>query len=151
MASLNENQTTESNLVRHVMTRDVQLLNSDQTVAEAARLMRDEGIGAVPIAQDEKVVGMVTDRDIVIRLTAEARDPTLTSLREIMTDGVLSCFEDETCDSVAKKMGEHQVRRLHVVGRDKQLVGIVSLGDLTEATEVEQTGEALEEISKSSE
>jgi len=132
------------------MTRDVQLLGSDQTVAEAARLMRDEGIGAVPVTQDDKVVGMVTDRDIVLRLTAEARDPTLTSLREIMTDGVLSCYEDESCESVAKKMGEHQVKRLHVVGRDKQLVGIVSLGDLTETTEVEQVGEALEEISKSS-
>lgn len=132
------------------MTRDVQLLSSDQTVAEAARLMRDERIGAVPITEGEKIVGMVTDRDIVIRLTAKGRDPALTSLREIMTDGVLSCIEDEPCDLVAKKMGEHQVRRLHVVGRGKQLLGIVSLGDLTEATEPEQAGGALEEISKSS-
>jgi len=148
MAIVNIKRTSSPSLVRDVMTRDVQLLNSDQTVAEAARLMRDEGIGAVPVTRDDKVVGMVTDRDIVIRLTAEGRDPALTSLGQIMTDGVLSCFEDESCESVAEKMGEHQVKRFHVVGRDKQLAGIVSLGDLTEAAEVEKVGEALEEISK---
>ena len=118
--------------VREAMTGDVCLTNPDRTIREAARIMADKDIGALPVGENDRLVGMITDRDIAIRAVAQGKGPD-TPVREVMTtEKVLYCYDDEDLDHVAKNMGEQQVRRLPVVNREKRLVGIVSLGDLAQ-------------------
>jgi CBS domain-containing protein len=100
-----------------------------QTLREAAKMMFDEDIGAVPVAAQDRLVGMVTDRDIAIRGIARGKGPK-TKVRDVMTEQVKYCFDDEDLDHVSKNMASLQMRRLPVMNRDKRLVGIVSLGDL---------------------
>ena len=115
--------------VADVMTKDVRLINPDQTLREAAKMMFDADIGAVPVAAQDRLVGMVTDRDIAIRGIARGKGPK-TKVRDVMTEQVKYCFDDEDLDHVSKNMASLQMRRLPVMNRDKRLVGIVSLGDL---------------------
>jgi CBS domain-containing protein len=134
--------------VGEVMTKRVSWVGPDATVREIARRMRSEDIGSMPVAEDDKLVGMVTDRDIVVRGVAEEREINRLTAREVMSStsgAVLYCFEDESVEAVLKNMAENQVRRLPVVDRSKRLVGIVSLGDLSGAAE-RATGDALREI-----
>jgi CBS domain-containing protein len=134
--------------VGEVMTKRVSWVGPDATVREIARRMRSEDIGSMPVAEDDKLVGMVTDRDIVVRGVAEEREIGRLTAREVMSStsgAVLYCFEDESVEAVLKNMAENQVRRLPVVDRSKRLVGIVSLGDLSGAAE-RATGDALREI-----
>ncbi|MGF1612219.1 MAG: CBS domain-containing protein [Kiloniellales bacterium] len=130
------------------MTSDVSLVNPATTVNEASRLMRDHDIGALPIGEDDRLVGMVTDRDIVLRAVADGKDPTATRVSEVMSDRILYCFDDQSIDEVATNMGDNQVRRLPVLNRDKRLVGIVSLGDLSVGGAAGVASEALEQISE---
>jgi CBS domain-containing protein len=116
--------------ISEAMTRDVQLIEPDQEIREAARRMADLGIGALPVAENDRLIGMITDRDIAIRAVAEGRGPD-TPVREVLSADVKYCFEDQTVEEVARNMGDIQVRRLPVLNRDKRLVGIVSLGDLS--------------------
>jgi len=118
--------------VAEVMTRDIQLANPDQTVREAARMMSEEDVGALPVAENDRLVGMITDRDIAIRAVAEGKGPDA-KIRQVMTDQVKYCFEDEDLDQVSKNMANIQMRRLPVMNREKRLVGIVSLADLATA------------------
>lgn len=134
--------------VRDVMTPDVDVINPAAMIAEASRRMRDEEVGALPVGEKDKLVGMVTDRDIVVRAIAAGKNPEKTSVREAMSDQVLYCFEDQSTDEVAANMGENQVRRLPVVNRDKRLVGIVALGDLSTRGAGQEAGSALGEISE---
>jgi CBS domain-containing protein len=134
-------------LVRDIMTRDVRLLAPRSTVQEAALIMRDENIGSLPIAAADRLVGYVTDRDLVVRGLAQGFSAD-TLVQDVMTDQVLYCFEDEDVDDVAATMAHNQVRRLPVVSREKRLVGIVALGDLaTKATDA-TAEDALEGVSE---
>ena len=134
--------------IRDVMTTDVDVIDPAAMIAEASRRMRDEDIGALPVGEGDKLVGMVTDRDIVVRAIAAGKDPAKTTVREAMSDRVLYCFEDQSIEEVSANMGENQVRRLPVVNRDKRLVGIVALGDLSSRGATGEAGEALSEISE---
>lgn len=134
--------------VREAMTRDVRLVKPDQPIREAARLMTELDIGALPVEEDDRLVGMITDRDITVRAVAQGRGPD-TPIREIMTREVRYCFEDQSIDEVTQNMGELRIRRLPVLSREKRLVGIVSLGDLAiDESAQDEAGEALGGISR---
>jgi CBS domain-containing protein len=133
--------------VKEVMTEQVTVVNPDTRVSEIARKMRDEDIGAIPVAENDKMIGMVTDRDIVIRLVSEGRDVNNATAREIMSPKVLYCTDEDDVDDVLENMGEMQIRRLPVVDSEKRLVGVVSLGDLSKAAK-RKAGEALKDISQ---
>ena len=132
--------------VSEVMTKNVHLLRPDQTIREAAQKMSEQDVGVLPIADRDRLVGIVTDRDIAIRAVAEGRDAN-TKVREVMSTEVKYCFEDEELDHVAKNMGQIQMRRLPVMNRRKRLVGILSLGDLATKGDRGQAGEALQGVS----
>jgi CBS domain-containing protein len=130
-----------------VMTRNPRTIGPDETVLQVARLMKELDVGAIPVVTGRALVGMVTDRDIAVRTVAEGRPPDQTRVSEVMTGQVHSCYEDEDVASVLDKMGDLQVRRIPVLDRAEQLVGIVSLGDIAQR----RTGdveEALQDISK---
>jgi CBS domain-containing protein len=133
--------------VSDVMTRDVRLIEPTQTIQEAARLMAEIDTGIMPVREGDRLVGMITDRDITVRAVAQGRGPD-TPIREVMTDDVKYCFEDDDTDAVARNMADIQVRRLPVLTRDKRLVGIVSLGDLAVMQGSGQAGEAVAGISQ---
>lgn len=133
--------------VNQVMTKMVIWVAPEAPVPEIARRMRSENIGSVPVAENDRLIGMVTDRDIVLRLVADGGDVAKARARQVMSPSILYCYDDETVAAVLKNMGDNQVRRLPVVNRDKRLVGVVSLGDLSRAAE-KQAGGALKEISE---
>ena len=137
--------------VADVMTRSVDVASPDARLDEVAERMRQLDAGVLPVVDGEKVVGMITDRDITVRATAEGRDPVTTKVSEIMTSEVVFTYDDEDVKDAAKLMQDHQVRRLVVLNREKKLVGIVSLGDLAVDTKDDKLkGQVLEEISKPS-
>jgi CBS domain-containing protein len=110
--------------------------------------MKNQDVGPLPVCDNERLVGLITDRDIVVRAVAEGCDPRTTTVQNVMTPDVLSCFEDQDVQQAAQLMCEHQVRRLVVLNRDKRLVGIVSLGDLAVDTGDEKlAGLTLEQVS----
>ena len=115
--------------VSEAMTREVRIASPGQSIRDVAKIMADIDAGAVPVGENDRLVGMITDRDIAIRAVAEGKGPD-TPVREVMSTEVKYVFDDEDLEHVAKNMGDIQVRRLPVVNRDKRLVGIVSLGDL---------------------
>jgi CBS domain-containing protein len=114
------------------MTREVRVASPGQSIREVAKIMAEIDAGAMPVGDNDRLVGMITDRDIAIRAVAQGKGPD-TPVRDVMsTEQVLYCYEDEELDHVAKNMSEQQVRRLPVVNREKRLVGIVSLGNLAQ-------------------
>jgi CBS domain-containing protein len=119
--------------VHDIMSRKVELTDPSATIRDVARKMRSGSIGAMPVGENDRLVGMVTDRDIVVRAVAEERLPANTSVREVMSEKVCYCFEDDDIDEAAKIMAEHQVKRLPVLNKDKRLVGIVALSDIERA------------------
>lgn len=114
--------------IKDVMTADVRTAAPDQTLQSAARMMQQVDSGVLPVGENDRLLGMITDRDIAVRGVAEGMGPE-TPIRDIMTDEVKYCFEDDDLDSVAGNMADLKVRRLPVVNREKRLVGMVSLGD----------------------
>jgi CBS domain-containing protein len=135
--------------LKDVMTRTVTTARPDWTLKEAAVQMRDCDIGPLPVCDGARVVGMVTDRDITIRATAEGRDPAGTRVEDIMTRDVYFCYEDQDVKEAAKLMSDLQVRRLIVLDRSAQLTGIVSLGDLAlGAGDDKMSGKILHEVSE---
>jgi CBS domain-containing protein len=132
------------------MTREVECANPSTSIQEAARKMRDLDVGPLPVCgENDRLVGMVTDRDIVIRAIADGHDPKTTRIQDIMTPDVVYCFEDQDLEDAAQLMKESQIRRLVVLNRDKQLIGIVSLGDLAVKTGDEGlSGETLGHVSE---
>lgn len=134
--------------IRDAMTRDVRMVRPDQTLREAAHLMAELDIGALPVEDNDRLVGMITDRDITVRAVAEGHGPE-TLVRQVMTNEIKYCFDDQTVDEVTRNMGEQRLRRLPVVDRNKRLVGILSLGDLAlDANAQDEAGEALGGISR---
>jgi CBS domain-containing protein len=115
--------------VSEAMTRDVHLANPNETVQQAARLMASLDAGVLPVGENDRLVGMITDRDIAIKGIARGKGPEA-RVRDIMTSGVKYCFDDEEIEEVTRNMGDIQVRRLPVLNHDKRLVGIISLGDI---------------------
>jgi len=131
------------------MTQGVECIGPDATLQEAAAKMKSLDVGPLPVCDNDRLVGMVTDRDITVRATAEGDAPTDVRVRDVMTPEVIYCFEDELVEDAARLMAAKQVRRLVVLNRDKRMVGIVSLGDLAVKTGDEQlAGNALEGISE---
>jgi CBS domain-containing protein len=128
--------------VSDVMTPDVEVVNPDDTLKTAAQLMADLDSGALPVGENDLLIGVITDRDITIRAVAEGRDPEKTTVRQAMSPDVLYCFGDENVADVSQKMGGWWVRRLPVVNQDKRLVGIVSLGDLAVRAAESEDGES---------
>lgn len=134
--------------IKDVMTEVVDLVDPETRIADAARKMRDNDIGALPVGEGDQLVGLLTDRDIVVRAIAEGKDPDSFTVREAMSKRVLYCFDEQSTVEVATNMGMEQARRLPVVDREKRLVGIVSLGDLSAGGANREAGEALGRISE---
>jgi CBS domain-containing protein len=119
--------------VGDVMTPDIEVVAPDDTLKTAARLMEELDSGALPVSEDNRLLGIITGRDIAIQVVAEGRDPETTTVRQAMSTDVLYCCEDESAEDDSRKMGDWWVRRLPVVTQDKRLRGIVSLGELEPA------------------
>ncbi|MCP9232720.1 CBS domain-containing protein [Mesorhizobium sp. LMG 17147] len=133
--------------VGNCMTKDVEIASPQQTLRDAAEMMGRLDAGAMPVGENDRLVGVVTDRDIAIRGVAQGKTPDA-KVREVMSTEVRYCFEDEDAEDVLRNMADLKVRRLPVLNRDKRLVGIVSLGDLATNSETTTAGEALSGISQ---
>lgn len=118
--------------VRQCMSTDARVCAPGDTIADAARAMRDIDAGFLPVGENDRLIGMITDRDLAVRALAEGRGPD-TPVREVMSAEVLYCFEDEDLDDVAQQMSDLQVRRMPVLNSDKRLVGVISLSDISHA------------------
>jgi len=133
--------------VSEIMSRDVRVSSPRQTIQDAAAIMADIDAGIVPIGENDRLVGMITDRDIAIRAVAKGKGPE-TPIADVMTRDVKYCYDDEDCEHVLDSLGDLQIRRVPVVNRDKRLVGILSLGDLANQSGNGHAGAALAEISR---
>jgi CBS domain-containing protein len=132
--------------VSEFMTQDVQVVTPDQPIQEAAQFMLSSDAGAMPVSEGDKLIGMVTDRDIAVRAVAEGRGPD-TPVRDVMTGDLVYCFDDDEVEEVAIKMSDAQVRRMPVLSREGEtLVGIVSLGDISRSDQSEAASVALDGI-----
>lgn len=136
--------------LKDLMSSDVKVIDPDMTIRDAAIQMREGDFGMLPVGENDRMIGAITDRDIAIRAVAEGKDGS-TKVRDVMSEGIAWVFEDQSVEEAAKIMSERQVRRLPVVDRNKRLVGIVALGDFAvESSEIRPAAEALSEISKPS-
>ena len=133
--------------VSDAMSRDVQLASPKQTIRDAAKMMAKIDAGVLPVGDNDRLVGVITDRDIAVRAVAAGKAPT-TKISDVMSKEVLYVFEDQDLDEVARNMAEMKVRRMPVVNRDKRLVGIISLGDLARNEDSDTTGETITCISE---
>lgn len=133
--------------VCEVMTRDVQTIQPDQPVQQAASFMLSSDAGSIPVTDGQRLIGMITDRDIAVRGIARGHGPD-TPVRELMTDEIICARIDEDVEDVATKMSDAQVRRLPVIDENERLCGIVSLGDLSRETDEETAAQALEGVSQ---
>jgi len=144
-----EGQQRRASRIADVMTRGVRVASPEDSVQQAARAMREDDTGVLPVGENDRLVGMVTDRDIALRLVAEGIDPARAKVREVMTPEVRYVFEDEELDRAVETMAEQQIRRLPVVNRDKHLVGIISLGDLAaDGEHPHRAGDVLADVSR---
>jgi CBS domain-containing protein len=116
--------------VQQIMSKEVHVADPNMTIRDVARRMRADNVGSMPVGENDRLIGMVTDRDIVMRAVAEERSPGNTTVREVMSEGVCYCFEDDDVEQAAQVMAQRQVRRLPVVNRNKRLVGFIALADL---------------------
>lgn len=135
--------------VQQCMSTDVKLIDPDMTLREAAGLMREQDTGFLPVGENDRLVGTLTDRDIAIRAVCEGKDPNTAKVREAMSEHIVYCFDDQDTKDAAEMMAQKQIRRLAVLNHDKRLVGVVSLGDLAgKAHEREASEQALEGVSR---
>jgi len=119
--------------IRDLMTPSVELVDPATTIRNAAGMMRDADIGALPVGENDRLVSMVTDRDIAVRGVAEGQAPDTCTVRDVMSETVYYCFEDDDAIHAAAVMAEHKVRRLPILNREKRLVGVIALADLARA------------------
>ena len=136
--------------VSELMSQPVIVTDPTATSREASRWLRDAKIGAMPVVDNDRVIGIVTDRDIVVRANTENLMPSNVAVSKVMSEGVYCCFEDDTVEEAARVMAKHQVRRLPVLSRDEELVGIVALADIARSGVKEAEVLALECISQPS-
>lgn len=120
--------------IREIMHQGASVINCNRSIQDAAKMMKEKDIGALPVEKDDKMVGMITDRDITVRVVASGKSPTETKIHECMTEGINWCFDDDDVEEVSRKMQERKQRRIPVVNRDKRLVGMVSLSELAGKT-----------------
>lgn len=133
--------------IRDCMSTDVRMARPDDSLETVAQTMAEIDAGAMPVSDDERLIGMITDRDIAIRGVAQGMGPE-DLVRDVMSTDVMYCFEDDPVEHVLENMGDIQLRRLPVLNREKRLVGIVSLGDLAKTAVRAKTGSALGDISR---
>jgi len=133
--------------VSEAMTREVRVCTPGQSIREVAKIMEEIDAGAMPVGENDRLIGMITDRDIAIRAVGAGKGPD-TPVREIMSSEVMYCYDDEDLDHVAENMGDVQVRRLPVVNREKRLVGIISIGDVAQTEGGKTAGQAVKGASK---
>jgi CBS domain-containing protein len=135
--------------LKDIMTKEVEVIPPDATFKEAAQKMRVHDIGFLPVCDSDRVLGVITDRDIIVRSTAEGTDPNKRIGQEFFTSPMIYCFDDQDVEEAAKVMEEHQIRRLVVLNRDtKHLVGVVSLGDLATSGKEKTSAEVLQSVSE---
>ncbi len=134
--------------IRDVMSSNPRTVSADQPVVEAARLMRDEDVGITPIVEGDRLIGTLTDRDIVLRVIADGRDPQSVTAREIASTNLVTVDPQQELDEALRLMAHHQVRRLPVVEEDGRLVGVVAQADVAQHASDEQTGEVVQQISQ---
>jgi len=130
--------------IKDVMTPQCEWIAPDASLEEAAKIMQDKDIGFIPVGENDKLIGAVTDRDIVTRAVAKGANGS-TQVRDVMTSQIKYCYDDQAVDSICQNMSDIKVRRLPVVNRDKRLVGVVSLGDVSQG-HILESGEALQAI-----
>ena len=136
--------------IKELMSQDVRVISPDETIREAAQQMLRGNFGMMPVGENDRLIGSISDRDIVIRAVAGGKD-TDTKVREVMSEGIYWAYEDDSVAEVAKLMSERQIRRLPIVNADKRLVGIVALGDFAvDSEDIAVAGDALAEISQPS-
>lgn len=144
----------DNEFVRDIMTREPQCVTADEKVGQVAKLMRDEDCGAIPVvagSSDKKIVGMITDRDIVVRVIAEGKNPADVAVQVVMTKEIYSVKEDDSVESVFKVMSDRQVRRVPVVDKNNQLIGIVAQADIaTESNDSHKVARTVQDISEES-
>jgi CBS domain-containing protein len=131
-----------------IMTRGVECIPPEMAIRNAARRMKALDIGFLPVCENDRLIGTITDRDIVLRVVADERDVDSCMAREIMTGDVYWCYEDQTAEEVAEYMSRREVRRVLVLDRNKRLTGVISIGDLAKGGEEQKTGEAIREIAE---
>jgi CBS domain-containing protein len=132
-----------------IMTSDVEIIHPDDTLQSAARKMRERDIGFLPVYDGDQLIGVLSDRDIIVRAIAEGMDSKAVVGRELVTSPAVYCFEDQDTDEVARLMHDHQIRRLVILSRsDKQLVGVISLGDLAAHVDSKLSGKVLQSVSE---
>ncbi len=135
-------------LASECMSKKVELGKPDMTLQEAAKKMREGDFGMLPIEENDRLIGMLTDRDITVRAVAEGKDPREALVRDYMSHSVFYCFDDDTIEEVLSKFSEEQIRRLPVLNRQKRLVGILSLGDVARTDPpAEKLEETLSQVS----
>ena len=134
--------------VRESMTSNPCSIDTDKSVAYAAKMMRDEDVGIAPIVEGERLVGVLTDRDIAVRVVAEGRDPEQTKVTEVASRDVVTLDPQQDLDEALRLMARHQVRRLPVVEEDGRLVGVVAQADVSKQADDQRTGEVVEQISR---
>jgi CBS domain-containing protein len=133
--------------VKEAMHKGVEWVDPSTPIRKLAQLMSEHDIGSIPVGENDRLIGMVTDRDIVIRGLANGRDLAKLTARDVMTKGVIFCRDDEELDDATRTMELKQVRRLPVINKEKRMVGILALGDISNACEQEQSGEVLQSVS----
>jgi CBS domain-containing protein len=134
--------------IKDVMTSNPCSIDAEKSVAYAAKMMRDEDVGLAPIVEGDKLIGMLTDRDIAIRVVAEGRDPGQVKVRDVASKQVVTIDPQQDLDEALRIMAKHQVRRLPVVEEDGKLVGVVAQADVAREGDDKQTGKLVEEISE---
>jgi CBS domain-containing protein len=134
--------------IREVMTTNPRTVDPTTPIVDAARMMRDEDVGPIPIVENNQCAGILTDRDIVLRVVAEGRDPTTTTVGDVASRDLITIDPEQTLDEAARLMAQHQVRRLPVCEEDGNLVGIIAQADLALTASEKTTGEVVEEISR---
>ncbi len=135
-------------LIHDVMTRNVECVEADALLPDAASRMEILNVGSLPVCDQHRMVGILTDRDIAVRSIADGRDPRQTTVRDVMTPDVLYCFDDQGVEEAIQVMKENQIRRLPILDQENRLIGIVSLGDLANFGDKELVGQALDRISR---
>jgi CBS domain-containing protein len=134
--------------VKDAMHEGVTWVGPETPISELARAMRDEGIGSIPVGENDRLIGMVTDRDIAIKALADGKDPATLTARDVMHGPILYCRTEEDIDDAARLMEQHQVRRLPVIDENKRMVGMLSLGDIASASSPALTGEVTRAVAE---
>ena len=135
--------------LEQIMTRDVEIVKADDPLEIAAQKMRDRDVGSLPVLDDGRLIGVITDRDITVRASAAGLDPHRTRVRNLITTDLIWCYQDQDVDKAAKLMEDYQIRRMIILDPATQkVVGIISLGDLAKREDSEKVGEILEKVSE---